>query len=123
MSSVYNISIPVMTSVNKRYTIDRRKVRNTSYLGDISGIALWFYQTQNIDIDNINIIVYGDFHTTYPNPPHLTVEITYPGFTTGRLHMSQDANGYWFPQLIQQPNYRGGKKIKAKKSKTRKSKI
>ena len=55
MSSVYNISIPVMTHVNKTYTVDRRKVRNTSYSGDISGIALWFYQTQNIDIDNITI--------------------------------------------------------------------
>jgi hypothetical protein len=40
MSSVYNISIPVMTHVNKTYTVDRRKVRNTSYSGDISGIAL-----------------------------------------------------------------------------------
>jgi len=115
--SSYNISIPVITNVNKTYTVERKRVNNTSYSGDISGIALWFY-SHNIEVDNINIIIYGDFHSTYPNPPHLSVEITYSGYNTGKLHMSLDANGYWFPQ----PIYSAGKKLKAKKSKTRKSK-
>ena len=33
------------------------KVINKIYLGDVSGIALWFYQTQNIHVDNIKIIM------------------------------------------------------------------
>tara|TARA_Y100000389_G_C17466198_1_gene525810 strand:+ start:2394 stop:2774 length:381 start_codon:yes stop_codon:yes gene_type:complete len=123
MSSTYTISIPIMipSSVDKTYTVQRRSAKNSSYSGDITGIALWFY-SQNVDVDNINIIIDGDFHSTYPNPPHLTVEINYDGLTTGKLHMSLNENGYWYPQPIQQPNYGGRKKIKAKKLKTRKSK-
>lgn len=120
MSNIHTISIPIMipSSVDKTYTVQRRSVKNSSYSGDISGIAFWFY-TQNVDVDNINIIIEGDFHSTYPNPPHLTVEINYDGITTGKLHMSLDASGYWYQQSRQQPNYGGRKKIKAK---TRKSK-
>ena len=115
--SSYTISIPVIQNVNKTYTVEKKKIKNTIYPGDISGIAFWFY-SHNIEVDNINIIIYGDFHITYPNPPHLSVEITYPGYNTGKLHMSIDANGYWYQQQI----YSAGKKLKAKKSKTRKLK-
>ena len=123
MSNIHTISIPIMipSSVDKTYTVQRISVKNSSYLGDISGIAFWFY-SQNTHLDNINIIIYGDMHTTYPNPPHLTVEINYPGFTSGKLHMSLDASGNWYRQPRQQPNYGGRKKIKTKKLKTRKSK-
>ena len=117
--SSYTISIPVIQHVNKTYTVEKLKVKNTIFPGDVSGIALWFY-SQNIEVDNINIIIHGDFHITWsepPNPPHLSVEITYPGYNTGKLHMSVDPNGYWFAQ----PMSGGEKKLKAKKSKTRKT--
>mgnify|MGYP000038065521 CR=1 FL=1 len=115
--SSYTISIPVIQNVNKTYTVEKKKVNNNIYPGDISGIAFWFY-SNNIEADNINIIIYGNFHSTFPNPPHLSVEITYGGYNTGKLHMSVDANGYWFAQ----PMSGGEKKLKAKKSKTRKLK-
>ena len=120
--NIYNISVPTITYVNKTYNVVREKIINKIYLGDVSGIALWFYQTQNIHVDNIKIIIYGDFHNTFPNPQHLTVEITYPGYRSGRLHMSIDEYGNWYQQPLQHLTYMGGKKLKHK-SKKYKAKI
>ena len=123
--NIYNISVPTITYINKTYNVVREKIQNKIYLGDVSGLALWFYQTQNIHVDNIKIIIYGDFHNIFPNPQHLTVEITYPGYTTGKLHMSIDEYGNWYQQTLQQLNYMGGKKLKhkSKKHKTNTRKI
>ena len=99
----------------KSYTIIRKTQRGTIYQDDVSNIARWFYSTNNTN--NITIIVYGSFHQTFPNPEHLTVEIQYDGITTGKMHLSIDAHGYWYQQQL--PNVGYGKKKKRKGKNTK----
>ena len=121
----YNILIPTVTYISKTYSVVRKLVKNELYTGDVTGIAQWFYQNIDINANNILITIFGNFHSTYPNPEHLTVEITYSGYASGKIHMSIDQGGNWYKQTFQQLNYYGGNKIKhtTKKEKKRKMKI
>ena len=96
----YDIIIPITFPFKKTYNVIRKKFNGESYRGDVSGIANWFYNAIDNRPDNITITIDGNFHTTFPNPPHLTTEITYDGNSSGRLHMSLDQNGYWYQQIL-----------------------
>tara|TARA_Y100001935_G_scaffold208345_1_gene177855 strand:- start:2123 stop:2449 length:327 start_codon:yes stop_codon:yes gene_type:complete len=92
----YSIIVPCV----KTYNVIRNKYYNNIYYGDVAGIASWFYQTAGPDINDITITVYGGIHQTFPNPPHLTVEITHDNYNSGRLHMSEGQDGYWYKQEL-----------------------
>tara|TARA_B100000902_G_scaffold96288_2_gene98959 strand:+ start:1242 stop:1574 length:333 start_codon:yes stop_codon:yes gene_type:complete len=98
----YSIIVPCV----KTFNVVRNKFYNNIYDGDVTGIASWFYHTAACDVDDITITVYGGIHRTYPNPQHLTVEITHDDYSTGRIHMSIDDDGYWYQQKLT----RGGDK-------------
>ena len=109
--------IVVLVPEEKTFKVNKVKVRGTKYMGNINDCSLlasWYYNNINIYAKNLIINIYGDYHTTFPNPPHLSIEFVDGRNNTGRLHMSWDGN-----QFYQQSLSFGRKK---KKSKTKKIK-
>ena len=114
--------IVVLVPEEKTFKVDRKTFKGTKYMGNINDCSLlasWYYNNKNVYAKDLIINIYGDYHVTFPNPPHLTVEFKNgnddPG--TGRLHMSWNGN-----QFYQQVLPFGRKKKKSKKKKKLKSK-
>ena len=103
--------------VERKYIVNRLEKFGKIYNDTCEGLAQWYYANINQNADNLIINVHGDFHQTYPNPYHLTVEYENEGESTGKLHMSIDHNGYFYKQHI-----RGASKKKKSKKKNKSKK-
>ena len=106
--------IVVLVPEEKIFKVNKVKVRGTKYMGNINDCSLlasWYYNNVNIYAKNLIINIYGDYHTTFPNPPHLSIEFVDGRNNTGRLHMSWDGQKFY-----QQP-LSVGRKIKRSKTK------
>jgi hypothetical protein len=102
----------------KSYTIKKIPHNGSVYNGDVSGIVAWYYTNINNVADFVTLNVYGTLHQTYPNPGHLSVEISTPeGQNTGRLHFSLGQQGWY-----QQPLAFGKKRKRTRKQKRKKRK-
>ena len=112
------INIPVY----KNYTVKRIPFRNNIYKDNVDWLAQWFYNNIENNTDNILIEIKGNFHQTYPNPPHLSVRFKYNDFWTAMYHMSIDQNGYVYAQPINTHMKGKSKKKKGKSKKSKKSK-
>ena len=85
--------MPICQYVTKYYRVQREKRYGSIYSGDVEWIAYWFYSEYDQLANNITITIYGGEHQTYPNPPHLTLQVKYPGgYETSRIHLSRDEN-------------------------------
>jgi len=112
-----SINVPQCYVVTKNYDIKITKYKGTEYKGDTQWIAEWYYTVYEPFMDNVIFHIRGDFHETYPNPPHLSIKIEYPDNTLSNwLHLSIDKDGKGY---IQNFNI-AGKKNKSKKRKKRK---
>ena len=54
----------------------------------------------NVHCNDLIIYIHGDFHTTYPNPKHITVEFESGGVRSQKYHMSLDINGMFYAQNL-----------------------
>lgn len=105
-----NVDKCIWISVPKSYTVHRHKTHGTRYMKSADWIAEAFYREYDENANNIAIHIYGDFHRTYPNEPHLRVEITHNRMHTGMLHFSiNPQNGFGY---IQYMHTRGGQNTK-----------
>ena len=121
MSEIYQTIINVPTY--KKYTVERIPFRNTMYEGNTEWLAQWFYNNMDIHVDNILIEIKGDFHQTFPNPPHLSVRFKYNDLWTAVYHISVDPNGFIYAQPLNAVKKgKSKKKEKTKKGKTNKEK-
>jgi len=98
MSEIYQTIINVPTY--KKYAVKRIPFRNTLYEGNTEWLAQWFYNNMDVHADNILIEIKGDFHQTFPNPPHLSVRFKYNDLWTAVYHMSVDQNGFIYAQPL-----------------------
>ena len=115
-----SINIPQCYLVTKNYDVKITKFKGTIYSNDTEWIAEWFYTQYQPYTDNVTFHIRGDFHTTYPNPPHLSVEIEYPDKTlSGWLHLSMDEYGKGYVQNL---DIAGNKKKSIKINKNKKAK-
>ena len=113
-----SITIPQCYAVTKNYDIKITKFKGSIYGGDTEWIAEWFYTQYQPFADNVIFHIRGDFHVTYPNPPHLSVKIEYPdGALSEWLHISVDEYGKGY---IQDMAIAGQKKSSIKTQKSRK---
>tara|TARA_B110000305_G_C19249729_1_gene544132 strand:+ start:84 stop:434 length:351 start_codon:yes stop_codon:yes gene_type:complete len=110
-------TVDVYVPTTKYFKVNRLTFRGSKYTGDCSSLAHWYYMNINVYCDNLIIYIHGDFHTTYPNPEHITVEFEDGGIRSQRYHMSVDANGMFYNQ-----NLMGAKKKKKTKKKRKKKK-
>jgi len=99
--------------VERKYIVNKIEKFGGIYNDNCEGLAHWYYANINQNASNLIINIHGNWHQTYPNPYHLTVEYDNEGESTGKLHMSIDHNGYFHKQ-----NIRGA----SKKRKPRKKK-
>ena len=109
--------ITILVPEEKTFKVDKKTVKGTKYRGNINDcslLATWYYNNINIYAKDLIINIYGDYHTTFPNPPHLTVEFVDGTNNTGRLHMSWNGNQF-YQQVL--PFGRKKKKPKTKKIK------
>ena len=88
-----------MNHLKKYHVVRTSTYQSEAFYGDVSGIAAWFYQIYP-SLDNITITIYGGFHVTYPNPPHISLVISNETLESEKLHMSIDENGYWYQQPL-----------------------
>ena len=116
--------ITILVPEEKTFKVNRINFRGSKYMGNINDcslLATWYYNNKNIYAKDLIMNIYGDYHTTFPNPPHLSIEFVDGTNNTGRLHMSWDGN-----QFYQQSLSFGAKKKKSKlkksKNKSKKSK-
>tara|TARA_A100001015_G_C14475835_1_gene513580 strand:+ start:97 stop:462 length:366 start_codon:yes stop_codon:yes gene_type:complete len=116
--------ITILVPEEKTFKVDRKTFKGTKYQGNINDCSLlasWYYNNVNIYAKNLIINIYGDYHTTFPNPPHLTVEFVDGTNNTGRLHMSWNGNQFYQQVLPFGRKKKKSKKIKKKlKSKSKK---
>ena len=119
--NTYNIDVPLCTNVSKTYSYEILNKFNSEYSGPIEWIPFWFYTQYDPNADNAHFVIHGDFHSTYPNEPHLSMNIILPdGSETGMLHVSQDPNGFGYLQELGYSS--AGKPRKQTKRKHRKHK-
>lgn len=104
--------VNVYVPTTKHFRVNRINFRGSKYTGDCSGLAYWYYMNINVHCNDLIIYIYGDFHTTIPNPQHITVEFESGGIRTQKYHMSVDINGMFYAQ-----NLMGAKKKKRTKKK------
>jgi hypothetical protein len=123
------IYIPQCFYVPKNYDVELIDLNGT-YQHNTQWIADWYYTQYEPDhnVDNVKFHIKGDFHSTFPNPPHLTIKISKPdGSSSEWLHISRDKNGGYLQQLYGgQKEKLGSKRKKTGKKtgkKTRKKKI
>ena len=116
-SVIYNV--PVV----KEYNINRLPFRGTKYMGDCSGLAIWYYL--NIDVNSTDLVIHitGNFHRTYPNDPHLTVEYESGGNKTSKYHMSARPDGFFYRQDMPMGQKKPRKSSKKKQKKSSKKKL
>jgi hypothetical protein len=99
--NIYNIDVPLCTNVSKTYSYEILNKFNSQYSGPIEWIPFWFYTQYDPNADNAHFVIHGDFHSTYPNEPHLSINVILSdGFETGMLHVSQDPNGFGYLQEL-----------------------
>ena len=117
--NTYNIDVPLCTNVSKTYSYEILSKLNSEYSGPIEWIPFWFYTQYDPNADNAHFVIHGDFHSTYPNEPHLSINVINPnGQETGMLHVSLDTDGFGY---LQQLGYSSaGKPRKQTKRKNRK---
>jgi len=119
--------ITILVPEEKTFKVDRKTFKGTKYMGNINDCSLlasWYYNNINIYAKDLIINIYGDYHTTFPNPTHLTVEFVDGTNNTGRLHMSWDGNQF-YQQVLQfatKKNKHSKKKRKHSKKKRKHSK-
>lgn len=107
-----------MQTINivRHYTIVLTRFKNAIYQDDPTWIAEWFFN--NYIADNVTFEIRGNEHRTFPNPPHLSVKITFEDETSsGWLHLSQDENGVIYVQPLGE-----GKKFRKNRTGKKKSK-
>jgi len=92
-------------AIYKNYSVERIPFYNRIYDDPVDWIAHLFYANVDCTTDNILIKIYGDFHQTFPNPPHLRITFTYNGITTAYFHISVDENGIGYTQPISQTGH------------------
>ena len=109
--------VNVYVPTTKHFKVNRINFRGSKYTGDCSGLAYWYYMNVNVHCNDLIIYIHGDFHVTYPNPQHITVEFESGGIRTQKYHMSVDINGMFYAQ-----NLMGAKKKKRTKKKRVKKK-
>ena len=115
-----SITIPQCYMVTKNYDVKITKFKGSIYEGDTEWIPEWFYSHYDPYADNVIFHIRGDFHVTYPNPPHLSIKVEYPdGSITEWLHISVDEYGKGY---IQNLGIAGEKKSSVKSRKIRKGK-
>ena len=114
-----SINIPQCYLITKNYDIIITNFKGTIYQEDPQWIAEWFYTHYQPYANNVIFHIRGDFHTTYPNPPHLSIKIEYPnGDVSGWLHISMDEYGKGYLQDFKNAGYKKSKRSKrSKKSK------
>lgn len=111
-----SINVPQCYVVAKNYDIKITKYKGTEYKGDTQWIAEWYYTVYEPFMDNVIFHIRGDFHQTYPNPPHLSIKIEYPDNSfSSWLHLSIDEYGKGY---VQNFNIAGKKSRKRKKRKS-----
>uniref|UniRef100_A0A6C0C6N2 Uncharacterized protein n=1 Tax=viral metagenome TaxID=1070528 RepID=A0A6C0C6N2_9ZZZZ len=121
--------VTIMMPEVKTFRVRRVVVQDLSYTGDdVDRLALWYYLNINPDAENLIIFIHGDWHQTYPQPFHITVEYDNDGQRSRRYHMIKYPDGNFHPQdqppgLGQKKNkYKKSKKLKKKKNKSKKLK-
>ena len=98
MTSKVSEQITILCPCIKTYTVERKPFRGEIYSGAVTGIAEWFYQNNNSE-DNINIIIHGSIHETFPQDPHLTVQFETSTTTSNKIHLAFNIEqGYWYQQ-------------------------
>ena len=113
-------SVNVYVPTTKYFKVNRINFRGSKYTGDCSGLAYWYYMNINVHCNDLIIYIHGDFHTTYPNPEHITVEFEEGGVRSQRYHMSLDINGMLQAQnLMSSIKKEDAKRKKGKKRKKR----
>jgi len=115
-------NIVVLVPEEKTFTVNRINVRNEKYMGNINDcslLALWYYNNKNIYSKNLIINIHGDYHETFPNPPHLTVEFLDDKNTTGKLHMSWNGENF-YQQILYGFKKKHSKKKHSKKKHSKK---
>ena len=100
MLQVYDSRINMF--VQKSYDIIRKQEKQDIYTGPVSPfIDYWF--TNNPSSNHVQIIIYGSWHSTFPNEPHLTVEFKTPRWSSGRRHIvpryDEYQNHYYLHEL------------------------
>lgn len=108
------------TAVQKTYKASMIRTKGRTYgeeKGSIDGLAQWYYRYVNPQTEDLTIEIHGDFHTTYPNQEHLSVEYVADGRRSGKMHMSLNEYGHFF----QQPFAGAKKKPKRKRRKKRRT--
>jgi hypothetical protein len=114
--------VTIMMPEVKTFRVRRVELHNQRYTGgDVDRLALWYYMNINPDADNLIIFIHGNWHQTYPQPFHITVEYDNNGQRSRRYHMIKYPDGNFHPQNL--PPGLGQKKNKSKKSKKLKKKI
>ena len=116
------ISVPIQISIEKKFKVNLIPHRGEKYKDDVDWIAHWFYNYYGSHIDDLKINIKGNEHTTFPNPPHISVSFEYDGYTSPMHHLSLDRkNGMIYLQPL--PTTSGNiKKTIGNKSKGNKSK-
>lgn len=97
----HNLDMWCWTPCKKTYYVIR--VKNgfpTIYEGDVSGIINNFIlEKKNNELNYITLIILGNLHTTYPQPPHITVMFEYEEQgekkTTGKKHYTPLTGNSW----------------------------
>lgn len=124
-----SIEVPQCYMITKNYDINITKFKGTIYEGDTNWIAEWFYTQYEPFADNVLFHIRGDFHETYPNPPHLSIKIEYDNkMETPWLHLSMDEYGKGYIQNLaiagkkrqsikKHKQHKGNKITKTKKNK------
>lgn len=115
-----SIEVPQCYMVTKNYDVKISKYKGTIYQGDTYWIAEWFYTQYQPHANNVIFHIRGDFHTTYPNPPHLSIKIEYPNANESSwLHVSLDHYGKGYLQNLEIAGYKKpsikSRKIKRKR--------
>jgi hypothetical protein len=117
-------TISIQTTIKKNYNIKITPVKqyNSTYSGPVEWIPYWFYTQYDTESDNVTFEILGDFHETFPNPPHLSIKAIYEnGNILPIIHLSYDS--YTKQGYIQPVNAYGRKKKKLSKKKLSKKKL
>ena len=95
------IDIPTTQYIRKTYTIECIARNGPAYEENTEWIAFCIFNSfSQSEIDNIHITVKGSFHSTFPNPKHISVSFTHNDINSGDLHLSIDEFGMGYIQPI-----------------------
>ena len=119
--------VTIMMPQVKTFRVRRVVVQNQRYTGrDVDRLALWYYLNVNPNADNLIIFIHGNWHQTYPQPLHITVEYDNNGQRSRRYHMVKYPDGNFYPQTLplgqKKKISKKSKKLKKNKKKSKKYK-